>query len=102
MKFLTNICWVESSNSLFLQVLLEIFLILLKSLLVFSGKVVSANSFLRKELNNLEIKANIKTYVPKINYSTDNAAMIGISGYFKFIESDFGKFSDYSVSKYNL
>jgi len=63
---------------------------------------VSANSFLRKKLKDLEIKENIKTFVPKINYSTDNAAMIGISGYFKFLESDFGKFSDYSVSKYNL
>ncbi len=63
---------------------------------------VSANSFLRKELNNLEIKANIKTYVPKINYSTDNAAMIGINGYFKFKNSDFGSLSDYSISKYNF
>ena len=44
----------------------------------------------------------IKTYVPKINYSTDNAAMIGINGYFKFKDSKFGEFSDYSVSKYKL
>ena len=44
----------------------------------------------------------IKTYVPKINYSTDNAAMIGINGYFKFKESNFGKFSDFSVSKYPM
>ena len=44
----------------------------------------------------------IKTYVPKINYSTDNAAMIGINGYFKFIESKFGELSDYSISKYPM
>ena len=63
---------------------------------------VSANSFLRKELTGLIVSHKIKTYVPKINYSTDNAAMIGINGYFKFKESNFGKFSDFSVSKYPM
>ena len=63
---------------------------------------VSANSFLRKELTGLIECHKIKTYVPKINYSTDNAAMIGINGYFKFKESNFGKFSDFSVSKYPM
>ena len=63
---------------------------------------VSANSYLRKELTGLIVSHKIKTYVPKINYSTDNAAMIGINGYFKFKESNFGKFSDFSVSKYPM
>ena len=63
---------------------------------------VSANSYLRKELTDLIVSHKIKTYVPKINYSTDNAAMIGINGYFKFKESNFGKFSDFSVSKYPM
>ena len=63
---------------------------------------VSANSYLRKELKGLIESESIKTYVPKINYSTDNAAMIGINGYFKFIESKFGELSDYSISKYPL
>ena len=61
---------------------------------------VSANSYLRKELKRLMISDNIKTYVPKINYSTDNAAMIGINGYFKFIKSKFSELSECSVSKY--
>ena len=61
---------------------------------------VSANSFLRKKLNELEKNDNINTYVPKVSYSTDNAAMIGINGYFKFKNSNFGKLSDYSISKY--
>ena len=63
---------------------------------------VSANSYLRKELTGFIESHKIKTYVPKINYSTDNAAMIGINGYFKFKESNFGKFSDFSVSKYPM
>ena len=62
----------------------------------------SANSYLRKELKGLMESESIKTYVPKINYSTDNAAMIGINGYFKFIESKFGELSDYSISKYPM
>ena len=37
---------------------------------------VSANSYLRKELKGLILNEKIRTYVPKINYSTDNAAMI--------------------------
>ena len=63
---------------------------------------VSANSFLRKKLNELEKNDNINTYVPKVSYSTDNAAMIGINGYFKFKNSIFGKLSDYSISKYPI
>ena len=63
---------------------------------------VSANSFLRKKLKEIEKINRIKTYVPKINYSTDNAAMIGINGYFKFKDSKFGEFSDYSLSKYKV
>ena len=58
------------------------------------------NTGLKKELKGLMFSEKIKTYVPKINYSTDNAAMIGINGYFKFIESKFGELSDFSVSKY--
>ena len=57
---------------------------------------------LRKKLKDLTASDNIKTYVPKINYSTDNAAMIGINGYFKFIESKFGELSDFSISKYPM
>ncbi len=62
---------------------------------------VSANSKLRLELKALE-NEKIKTYVPKLQYSTDNAAMIGISGYYKFLNSNFGNLSDQSTAKYPL
>ena len=62
---------------------------------------VSANSKLRSKLKALE-NEQIKTYVPEIQYSTDNAAMIGISGYYKYLESKFGNLSDQSVAKYPL
>lgn len=50
---------------------------------------VSANSYLRSEVKKLEQELNIQTYIPKFEYCTDNAAMIGITGYFKFLEKDF-------------
>ena len=62
---------------------------------------VSANSKLRSELKALE-NEKIKTYVPELQYSTDNAAMIGISGYYKFLNSNFGNLSDQSTAKYPL
>ena len=53
------------------------------------GGGVSANSGIRKALKEAEAKWGWKTYVPKFEYTTDNAAMIGIVGYLKYIQDDF-------------
>jgi len=53
------------------------------------GGGVAANSGIRKALIEAEIKHGWTTYVPKFEYCTDNAAMIGIVGYFKYKEEDF-------------
>lgn len=53
------------------------------------GGGVSANSGIRNTLKNAENKYNWKTYIPKFEYTTDNAAMIGIVGYYKFLENKF-------------
>ena len=50
---------------------------------------VSANSYLRSELKKLMLKENYNLYIPKFEYCTDNAAMIAISGYFKYLDKDF-------------
>ncbi len=50
---------------------------------------VSANSSLRAEFEKLGNEIGWKTYIPKFEYCTDNAAMIGIVGYYKFLEKDF-------------
>lgn len=49
------------------------------------GGGVSANSGIRKTLFEAEQKYGWKTYIPKFEYTTDNAAMIGIVGYQKFL-----------------
>ena len=58
------------------------------------GGGVSANSGIRKTLKEAEQKFGWKTYIPKFEYTTDNAAMIGIVGYQKFL---LGKFETSDV-----
>ena len=48
---------------------------------------VSANSRLRSELNRVSEENNIKCYVPKFEYTTDNAAMIGSAAYYAYLDN---------------
>ena len=50
---------------------------------------VSANSELRKRLTSFNNDYHI--YIPKMEYCTDNAAMIAITGYYKYLDQDFTK-----------
>jgi N6-L-threonylcarbamoyladenine synthase len=50
---------------------------------------VSANSELRKQLLELGARHNYRVFIPPFEYCTDNAAMIGITGYFKYLQQDF-------------
>lgn len=50
---------------------------------------VSANSGLRKALQEEGEKNGWQVYIPKFEYCTDNAAMIGITGYYKYLQGDF-------------
>jgi N6-L-threonylcarbamoyladenine synthase len=51
------------------------------------GGGVSANSGIRNTLKEAEKKYGWQTYVPKFEYTTDNAAMIGIVGYHSLLEN---------------
>ncbi len=53
------------------------------------GGGVSANSGIRKTLKESEQKMGWKTYIPKFEYTTDNAAMIAIVGYRKYLSEKF-------------
>ncbi len=50
---------------------------------------VSANSGLRNGIQQLADKEGWKVHIPGIRYTTDNAAMIAIAGYFKYLDKDF-------------
>ena len=45
---------------------------------------VAANSALRDQLTALAIQKGWQTFIPALKYCTDNAAMIGMQGYFLF------------------
>ncbi|WP_336069682.1 tRNA (adenosine(37)-N6)-threonylcarbamoyltransferase complex transferase subunit TsaD [Mesoflavibacter sp. CH_XMU1404-2] len=53
------------------------------------GGGVSANSGIRQALKDGETKHGWTTYIPKFEFTTDNAAMIAIVGYLKYLEKDF-------------
>ncbi|WP_158849773.1 tRNA (adenosine(37)-N6)-threonylcarbamoyltransferase complex transferase subunit TsaD [Algibacter sp. L1A34] len=55
------------------------------------GGGVSANSGIRQALKDGEQKFGWTTYIPKFEFTTDNAAMIAIVGYLKFLEGDFAE-----------
>jgi len=46
-------------------------------------------------LHNLGIQKRLNTYVPPLEYTTDNAAMIGIAGYYNHRN---GEYADLSIS----
>lgn len=56
---------------------------------------VSANSSLRSGLQEMGKRLKWETFIPKFEYCTDNAAMIAITAYYKYLKGDF---ADLSIS----
>ena len=50
---------------------------------------VSANNGLRNAFREHAQKYGWRIFIPKFSYTTDNAAMIAITGYFKYLDKDF-------------
>jgi len=50
---------------------------------------VSANSGLREEIKLEAEKRNWNLFIPEFRYTTDNAAMIGITAYYKYLKGEF-------------
>ena len=65
----------------------------IKDLCIAGG--VSANSGLRKAFLQMGTEQGWNTFIPPFEYCTDNAAMIAITGYYKFLS---GKFAPLSTS----
>lgn len=58
---------------------------------------VSANSGLRAAFEEHAEQYGWKIHIPKFEYTTDNAAMVAITGYYKYLEEEF---TDKSVTPY--
>lgn len=63
---------------------------------------VSANSEIRSTLKSMESQLGWTTYIPKFEYTTDNAAMIGIVGYLKYLDKDFGAENTVATSRLDI
>jgi N6-L-threonylcarbamoyladenine synthase len=50
---------------------------------------VSANSALRKAVLDKREESGWDVFIPRFEYSTDNAAMIAITGYFKYLRKEY-------------
>ena len=59
------------------------------------GGGVAANSGIRNALIAAEKELGWKAFIPKFEYCTDNAAMIGIVGYYKYKK---GEYSNYNIA----
>lgn len=64
----------------------------IKELCIAGG--VSANSGLRNAFEAMGKEEGWNTYIPKFEYCTDNAGMIAITAYYKYLDS---RFEDFSV-----
>ena len=71
-----------------------------KRLIVAGG--VTANKYLRSEMEKLANKHNVNLTVPPIKYCTDNAAMIGCAAYPLFLKNDFTDYTLNAQSTMNL
>lgn len=60
---------------------------------------VSANNGLRNSFREHSEKYGWTIYIPKFSYTTDNAAMIGITGYYKYLDGDFCSIDKPAFSK---
>jgi N6-L-threonylcarbamoyladenine synthase len=60
---------------------------------------VSANSYLRNGLKLLAEKNKWNCFIPEFEFCTDNAAMIAITGYFKYLKNQTGTFTDVPMAR---
>lgn len=56
------------------------------------GGGVSANSGVRQAVADYCAANGLKAFIPQRKFTTDNAAMVGIAGYFKYLDKDFCRY----------
>lgn len=63
---------------------------------------VSANSYLRDKLNETANEKGWATYIPSFEYCTDNAAMIAMAAYYKFMDGQFTSIEETANPRMNF
>jgi len=61
---------------------------------------VSANSFLREAMREEALQKKWNLFIPEFRYTTDNAAMIGITAYYKYLRGEFSGHDIVPLARY--
>ena len=64
------------------------------------GGGVSANSMLRARVEAEGKKRGWRTFIPELKFTTDNAAMIAIAGYYKYLRGEFASLDTAPIARY--
>lgn len=64
------------------------------------GGGVSANSVLRNRIETDGKKRGWRTFIPKLKFTTDNAAMIAVAGYYKYLQGDLSSLDAAPIARY--
>ena len=100
---LENLC--ASLQSTIVEILYEKIILATKQTeinkVVFGGGV-SCNSGIIEKFKQNEIIENYKSYFPKFEYTTDNAAMIAMVGYLKYNNNDFSTLEKSAQARFKL
>ncbi len=64
------------------------------------GGGVSANSVLRSRIAAEGEKRGWRTFIPELKFTTDNAAMIAVAGYFKYCKDEFSTLDAAPIARY--
>ena len=100
---LENLC--ASLQSTIVEILFEKIILATKQTginkVVFGGGV-SCNSGIIEKFKQNEIIENYKSYFPKFEYTTDNAAMIAMVGYLKYNNKDFSTLEKSAQARFKL
>ena len=100
---LENLC--ASLQSTIVEILFEKIILATKQTginkVVFGGGV-SCNSGIIEKFKQNEIIENYKSYFPKFEYTTDNAAMIAMVGYLKYNNKDFSSLEKSAQARFKL
>lgn len=66
------------------------------------GGGVSANSGVRKAVADFCEARGIKAFIPERAFTTDNAAMVAMAGYFKYLDRDFCRYEEVPYARVNI
>lgn len=66
------------------------------------GGGVSANSGVRDAVARYCESSGLKAFIPERAFTTDNAAMVAIAGYFKYLEKDFCRYNEAPFARVSL